>query len=204
MPHDWSHCWMNPAQVNLIPYNKTPIVTSDAPHLSKSRPSKPMWSQRNPLLNSCNSRMISLRLVASSEKLQKQIVLQQLASDPASNMYSHTHSPKQQCYQEQAYQCRIIGGSGLYSMQGLTTLTEHTLETPYGTPSAPIEGQLGGIDARLFFIPRHGRGHTLQPIRGPLSSQHLRAQITGRRVDILNLCSWLTAGRDRTGSCGGH
>ena len=62
----------------------------------------------------------------------------------------------------------IIGGSGLYSMQGLTTLTEHTLETPYGTPSAPIvEGQLEGIDARLFFIPRHGRGHTFNPSEVP-------------------------------------
>jgi 5'-methylthioadenosine phosphorylase len=62
----------------------------------------------------------------------------------------------------------IIGGSGLYAMEGLTNINELNVETPYGSPSAPIvNGRLDGLDAELYFLPRHGRGHVLSPSEVP-------------------------------------
>jgi 5'-methylthioadenosine phosphorylase len=56
----------------------------------------------------------------------------------------------------------IIGGSGLYSMTGLTGTEEIDRETPFGRPSAPIVlGQLEGH--RIAFLARHGIGHSLTP-----------------------------------------
>lgn len=56
----------------------------------------------------------------------------------------------------------VIGGSGIYQVQGLTGLREHRVQTPYGAPSDVIvEGTLG--ETRLLFLPRHGRGHPLPP-----------------------------------------
>jgi len=56
----------------------------------------------------------------------------------------------------------IIGGSGLYHMEGLTDLTEHAIETPFGAPSDVIHGgRLAG--RQVYFLPRHGRGHRIQP-----------------------------------------
>ena len=56
----------------------------------------------------------------------------------------------------------IIGGSGLYEMEGLTGVEEVRLSTPFGEPSdAFITARLG--DAKLVFLPRHGRGHRLAP-----------------------------------------
>ena len=56
----------------------------------------------------------------------------------------------------------IIGGSGLYQIDGLTDITEHRIETPFGSPSdAIIGGQLAG--RQIFFLPRHARGHRILP-----------------------------------------
>jgi 5'-methylthioadenosine phosphorylase len=56
----------------------------------------------------------------------------------------------------------IIGGSGLYEMEGLTDVERVTLSTPFGEPSdAYLTGRLG--DAKLVFLPRHGRGHRILP-----------------------------------------
>lgn len=56
----------------------------------------------------------------------------------------------------------IIGGSGLYQMDGLTDVTEHAVETPFGAPSdVIIGGKLAG--RQVYFLPRHGRGHRIQP-----------------------------------------
>jgi 5'-methylthioadenosine phosphorylase len=56
----------------------------------------------------------------------------------------------------------IIGGSGLYQIDGLTGLEELDVDTPFGKPSDLITGgTLGG--RRVFFLPRHGRGHRLLP-----------------------------------------
>jgi len=56
----------------------------------------------------------------------------------------------------------VIGGSGLYSMKGLTETIEHNLETPFGKPSSPIiVGTLEG--KRVAFLARHGVGHFITP-----------------------------------------
>jgi 5'-methylthioadenosine phosphorylase len=56
----------------------------------------------------------------------------------------------------------VIGGSGLYEMDGLTGLERRRLQTPFGDPSDEyVVGRLG--DARLVFLPRHGRGHRILP-----------------------------------------
>jgi 5'-methylthioadenosine phosphorylase len=54
----------------------------------------------------------------------------------------------------------VFGGSGFYSF--VDGLTEHTVSTPYGSPSAPIAiGELGG--RRIAFLPRHGPHHEFPP-----------------------------------------
>ena len=60
----------------------------------------------------------------------------------------------------------IIGGSGLYQMEALTEVEEVPVETPFGPPSdALIVGTLEG--ARVAFLARHGRHHTLMPSELP-------------------------------------
>lgn len=61
----------------------------------------------------------------------------------------------------------VIGGTGLYDIEGLTDVREHDLDTPYGKPSDTIvTGTLGGV--RMAFLPRHGRGHRIQPTDIPV------------------------------------
>ncbi|MDF1537168.1 MAG: S-methyl-5'-thioadenosine phosphorylase [bacterium] len=56
----------------------------------------------------------------------------------------------------------IIGGSGLYEMEGLTNITSVSMSTPFGDPSDEIiTGTLG--DITLAFLPRHGKGHRITP-----------------------------------------
>ena len=60
----------------------------------------------------------------------------------------------------------IIGGSGLYQMEGLQNAEEHRLHTPFGEPSDVIvTGTVGG--AGVAFVARHGRGHRLLPSEVP-------------------------------------
>jgi 5'-methylthioadenosine phosphorylase len=63
---------------------------------------------------------------------------------------------------EPAAQIGIIGGSGLYEMEGVTGAREIAVETPFGPPSDGII--LGTLEGRkVAFLPRHGRGHRLLP-----------------------------------------
>ncbi len=60
----------------------------------------------------------------------------------------------------------VIGGSGLYAMEGLENVEQFTVETTFGAPSdAVVSGTLSGPhgDTRLLFLPRHGRGHRIPP-----------------------------------------
>jgi len=67
----------------------------------------------------------------------------------------------------------IIGGSGLYSMKGLTDVRELSIETPFGPPSDPyVLGTLAG--RKVAFLARHGRGHRLLP-----TELNFRANIHG-------------------------
>ena len=56
----------------------------------------------------------------------------------------------------------IMGGSGLYQMEGVTDSSEQKIETPFGAPSDAIMG--GKLSGRqIYFLPRHGRGHRILP-----------------------------------------
>jgi len=60
----------------------------------------------------------------------------------------------------------ILGGSGLYQMNGLEDIQEHALDTPYGSPSDVIvTGCLA--DVPVAFLARHARGHRLLPSEVP-------------------------------------
>ncbi|MEE8620002.1 MAG: S-methyl-5'-thioadenosine phosphorylase, partial [Dehalococcoidia bacterium] len=60
----------------------------------------------------------------------------------------------------------VIGGSGLYKMEGMTEIEEVKISTPFGDPSdAIVLGNLGGV--RVAFIPRHGKGHRISPSELP-------------------------------------
>ena len=70
----------------------------------------------------------------------------------------------------------IIGGSGLYEMEGLERVEERRIDTPFGAPSdAYIIGSLAG--RRVAFLARHGRSHNLMP-----SELNFRANIFGFKV----------------------
>ncbi len=67
----------------------------------------------------------------------------------------------------------VIGGSGLYEMEGLENIQTFTLKTPFGDPSDNfIVGRLDGT--KVVFLPRHGKSHRIQP-----SSVNFRANIFG-------------------------
>ena len=60
----------------------------------------------------------------------------------------------------------VIGGTGLYDIDGLTDIEEVNLDTPFGKPSDTIIiGSLEGIG--VAFLPRHGRGHRISPTEVP-------------------------------------
>src|SRR4029078_3570923 len=56
----------------------------------------------------------------------------------------------------------IIGGSGLYDIEGLRKVMERQVKTPFGAPSDKVMlGELEGV--RIAFLSRHGRGHRMNP-----------------------------------------
>jgi 5'-methylthioadenosine phosphorylase len=58
----------------------------------------------------------------------------------------------------------IIGGSGLYNIEGIALKKKKKISTPFGEPSGPYEiGEFSGVD--IIFLPRHGSGHTIPPHR---------------------------------------
>lgn len=70
----------------------------------------------------------------------------------------------------------IIGGSGLYEMEGLEEIRWVKVRTPFGDPSdAYCTGRFAG--RRVIFLPRHGRGHRLTP-----SELNYRANIYGMKT----------------------
>ena len=70
----------------------------------------------------------------------------------------------------------VIGGSGLYSMPGLTDVETVQLTTPFGAPSdSYVIGTIAG--QRVAFLPRHGVGHRYTPTEVPA-----RAKIYGFRM----------------------
>ncbi|MCX7826141.1 MAG: MTAP family purine nucleoside phosphorylase, partial [Verrucomicrobiae bacterium] len=78
----------------------------------------------------------------------------------------------------------IIGGSGLYDIEGFTGRKPVRLRTPFGAPSdAYITGKLAGRD--VVFLPRHGRGHRIMP-----SELNHRANIWGmKKLGVTHILS---------------
>ena len=69
----------------------------------------------------------------------------------------------------------VIGGSGLYDIEGFSDVEEVVVDTPFGAPSdAFIVGRLEGV--KCVFLPRHGRGHRFTP-----SEVNYRANIWGMK-----------------------
>ena len=69
----------------------------------------------------------------------------------------------------------IIGGSGLYKIDGLKDIREVGVDTPFGKPSDKyIVGSLEGVE--IVFLPRHSRGHTILP-----TELNYRANIYGMK-----------------------
>ena len=61
----------------------------------------------------------------------------------------------------------VIGGTGLYDIEGLTDIEEVNVDTPFGKPSDAITiGKLEGVG--IAFLPRHGRGHRISPTEIPV------------------------------------
>jgi 5'-methylthioadenosine phosphorylase len=61
----------------------------------------------------------------------------------------------------------VIGGSGLYRMEGMTDIEEIAIQTPFGDPSDVITiGKVDGVS--IAFLPRHGRGHRISPTEIPV------------------------------------
>jgi 5'-methylthioadenosine phosphorylase len=70
----------------------------------------------------------------------------------------------------------VIGGSGLYEMEGLTVAEERRIETPFGEPSDPfVIGDVDGV--RVAFLARHGAGHRTIP-----TDINYRANLYGFKV----------------------
>jgi len=82
----------------------------------------------------------------------------------------------------------VIGGSGLYHIEGVETVAEHRLDTPFGTPSdAIVEAHIGGCP--VHFLPRHGRGHRLLPSEVPSRANiHALKQLGVNHVLAISAC----------------
>lgn len=86
----------------------------------------------------------------------------------------------------------VLGGSGLYEIEGLEGLEELTLSTPFGEPSdAFMRGELDGVT--MVFLPRHGRGHRISP-----SEINYRANIWGmKQLGVSSILSLSAVGSMR-------
>jgi 5'-methylthioadenosine phosphorylase len=93
----------------------------------------------------------------------------------------------------------VIGGSGLYEIEGLTSIEEVRLETPFGDPSdVYITGMFEGV--KMVFLPRHGRGHRLLPSEVPY-----RANIYGmKKLGVRRIISVSAVGSMKEEIVPGH
>ncbi len=93
----------------------------------------------------------------------------------------------------------VIGGSGIYEIEGLTNRRWEAIASPFGAPSdQALMGELGG--ARMVFLPRHGRGHKLSP-----SAINFRANIDAlKRAGVTEIVSVSAVGSLKEGLPPGH
>jgi 5'-methylthioadenosine phosphorylase len=93
----------------------------------------------------------------------------------------------------------VIGGSGVYGIDGLADARWERVATPWGDPSDEIlTGRVGGV--RMAFLPRHGRGHVLTPSTVPY-----RANIDAlKRLGVTDVVSISACGSFRAEMAPGH
>lgn len=93
----------------------------------------------------------------------------------------------------------VIGGSGVYDIDGLEDATWQEVASPWGSPSdAILTGVLGGV--KMAFLPRHGRGHTHSPTTVPY-----RANIDAlKRLGVTDVFSISAVGSFREEMAPGH
>jgi len=93
----------------------------------------------------------------------------------------------------------VIGGSGLYAIDGLEEARWHTVESPWGAPSDQLlTGRLDGMT--ISFLPRHGRGHRHAPSTVPY-----RANIDAlKRIGVTDVISVSACGSFRDELAPGH
>ncbi len=88
----------------------------------------------------------------------------------------------------------VLGGSGVYELDGLDDARWEKVDSPFGTPSdAILRGRLAGVE--YAFLPRHGRGHEIPP-----SAIDYRANIDAlKRIGVTDLVSVSACGSLREG-----
>jgi len=93
----------------------------------------------------------------------------------------------------------VIGGSGLYEMEGMTDIAQVAVDTPFGRPSDEFTtGTLEGV--RMVFLPRHGKGHRFMP-----SEVNYRANIYGmKKLGVTRIISVSAVGSLRQEIVPGH
>ena len=93
----------------------------------------------------------------------------------------------------------VIGGSGLYDMEGLEQVERIRVETPFGEPSDEyVTGVLNGV--KMVFLPRHGRGHRFLP-----SEVNYRANIFGmKKLGVERIISVSAVGSLKDAIAPGH
>jgi 5'-methylthioadenosine phosphorylase len=93
----------------------------------------------------------------------------------------------------------VIGGSGLYELEGLSAVRREKVSTPFGEPSGDyVTGELGG--ARLVFLPRHGVGHRFTP-----TEVNFRANLHGmKQLGVTHVISVSAVGSMREDIAPGH
>jgi len=93
----------------------------------------------------------------------------------------------------------VIGGSGLYEMEGLEEVQRIRVDTPFGEPSDEyVTGILNGV--RMVFLPRHGRGHRYLP-----SEVNYRANIYGmKQLGVQRIISVSAVGSLKEAIAPGH
>ncbi len=81
----------------------------------------------------------------------------------------------------------VIGGTGLYDIEGMTDIEEVNIDTPFGKPSDTITiGRLEGVG--IAFLPRHGKGHRISPTELPARANIYALKSLGVE-HIIAICS---------------
>jgi 5'-methylthioadenosine phosphorylase len=97
------------------------------------------------------------------------------------------------------YRLGVLGGSGLYEIEGLEDVREERVSTSWGAPSdAVVRGRLGEVE--MLFLPRHGRGHRVSP-----SAVNYRANVAAlKSLGATHLVAVSAVGSMREAIAPGH